>query len=77
MHFWQRRLFGLTMGVCQGKSADYCMLVSSTIPMILLVMIITVSTQQVMLQTMLVKCLEVQTLNQTDIHDPATFAGKR
>ena len=43
--------------------------------MILLVMIITA--QQIMLQTMLVKCLALQTLNQTDIHNPATYAGKR
>ena len=44
---------------------------------ILLVKIVTVSTLQAMLQTMLVKCLEVQTLNQTDIHDSASYAGKR
>ena len=41
---------------------------------IFFVMIITL---QAMLQTMLVKYLEVRTLNQTDIHDSASYARKR
>ena len=46
---------------------------------ILLVIIITVSTLQVMLQTMHVSEVSgsPNTLNQTDIHDPASYAGKR